>query len=185
MQQSRSIRDDLVDRLPDGVALFDASGHCIYSNSSFRSMFGDWIDGDAGPMNVRSFLASPLMRAAWSAASATLSAKAERPLSELLPLLDGSVILLEDGRSMEWRAKPEADGKCLLISTDVTRHWQARQAADLAKTQFLSLKSHELRTPLSEIIGLFQLIEILPGKEETWTPPETGGASDFVILFRQ
>lgn len=55
----------------------------------------------------------------------------------------------------------------------------AAEAANAAKTQFLSRVSHELRTPLNAVLGFAQLLEI------DGTEPLTGGQMRRVNLIRQ
>jgi len=79
--------------------------------------------------------------------------------------------------------------------TDVTTRRQAEdlriardraEAADLAKSQFLSRVSHELRTPLNAIMGFSQLLELesnLPPRQRGWVQQVLGAGRHLLGLM--
>jgi PAS domain S-box-containing protein len=79
--------------------------------------------------------------------------------------------------------------------TDVTARRQAEdlriardraEAADLAKSQFLSRVSHELRTPLNAIMGFSQLLELetsLPPRQRGWVQQVLGAGHHLLGLM--
>ncbi len=87
---------------------------------------------------------------------------------------------LADGRILEYRCVPLADGGRMLTYYDLTHLKRveealraAKEQAELAsrtKSEFLANMSHELRTPLNAIIGFTRLVmrrgkEVLPEKQ--------------------
>jgi signal transduction histidine kinase len=79
--------------------------------------------------------------------------------------------------------------------TDVTARRQTEdlriardraEAADLAKSQFLSRVSHELRTPLNAIMGFSQLLELetsLPPRQRGWVQQVLGAGHHLLGLM--
>ncbi len=91
-----------------------------------------------------------------------------------------------------------ADGQPLRMigtHTDITTRRQAEdlliardraEAADLAKSQFLSRVSHELRTPLNAIMGFSQLLELessLPPRQRGWVQQVLGAGRHLLGLM--
>jgi signal transduction histidine kinase len=95
-------------------------------------------------------------------AAAPLLSHWGRALGDLLPegLGESAPVELVDGRSIVLSSHPTPDGSAVwILGRDVTADRRARvaEAANEAKTAFLSQMSHELRTPLNGIIGYTEL----------------------------
>jgi signal transduction histidine kinase len=142
----RSAQNQLADAIEgarSGVALIGPDGRVLMSNSLIRQFF-------------------PGRRNAFSAGEkipAEIDDGLAHPTGEMQ---------LEDGRWIRLTHSPSKEGGMVLIASDISflkeREAALRdardeaEAANRAKTDFLTNMSHELRTPLSAVIGFSEMI---------------------------
>ncbi len=142
----RSAQSRLVDALEsshDGFALIDSDRRIVVVNSQMAVFFPDCADG--------------------LGAGAALPAEIEPAMAEATQEMQ-----LADSRWVRTSRSATPNGGWVLIATDITllkdREATLRaardeaEAANRAKTDFLTNMSHELRTPLSAVIGFSELI---------------------------
>ena len=142
----RSAQNQLADAIEgarSGVALVGPDGRVLMANSLIRQFF-------------------PARRNAFSAGEkipAEIDDGLAHPTGEMQ---------LEDGRWIRLTHSPSKEGGMVLIASDISflkeREAALRdardeaEAANRAKTDFLTNMSHELRTPLSAVIGFSEMI---------------------------
>jgi signal transduction histidine kinase len=126
-----------------GVALIGTDGRVLISNSRIRQFFpgrrNNFSAGERVPAEIDDVLTHP-----------------------------SGELRLEDGRWIRLTHSPVNDGGFMLIASDISllkeREASLRdardeaEAANRAKTDFLTNISHELRTPLSAVIGFSEMI---------------------------
>jgi PAS domain S-box-containing protein len=158
-----------VDSMQDAFALFDGDGRLVLCNSVYRrlvtrarpgplvgagyeDLLGTWTDGVAvtSAVDLERFREDRVAR--WQ--------------HDRAATFD---LLLRDGRSLRVSDRRTPEGGIVETIADVTEDVRlaaelrgarvAADAANAAKSEFLSSMSHELRTPLNAILGFAQLLQ--------------------------
>ncbi|WP_346728213.1 CHASE domain-containing protein [Rubrivivax gelatinosus] len=168
-EEMREVQDRLrgiLDNVPIGVMFIDLDGRLVETNPRLCSMLGrsaeELVQCSLGDIS------HPDEQAADRQALEELRAGQAQTVRRQTRLLraDGQVLhartlftLLRDAAGQPWRLAGVAE--------DITEHRRLEEseralhraeAANRAKTEFLSRMSHELRTPLNAMIGFAQLL---------------------------
>ncbi len=139
------------------TALFDDDGTELYANPSFRGTFGPgrhrFGSNFAAPEQAEAFIRS-------------VEAAGEHRETVLVQTVDGK--RWHDVLAMRCRDAVTGEHAILVSAVDVTvsREYQDQliaarttaEAADRAKSMFLSTISHEMRTPLNGVLGISHLL---------------------------
>jgi signal transduction histidine kinase len=134
---------DAIEGAPSGVALIGPEGRVLIANTLIRRFFpgrrNAFAAGERVPVEIDEGLAHPT-----------------------------GEMQLDDGRWIRLTHSPSKEGGMVLIASDISflkeREEALRdardeaEAANRAKTDFLTNMSHELRTPLSAVIGFSEMI---------------------------
>ncbi|MFT6399275.1 MAG: PAS domain S-box-containing protein, partial [Bradymonadia bacterium] len=134
---------------PDGIAIFDASFHCIASNSEFQRLNGVERSRDLHGLSLANFF-TELDRAAVETAVKQLRSSGRVRFEGDMLQASGPVIPVE----VTGICRPYDAGWGQLHFRDVSE----RRRIDQLKDDFISVVNHELRTPLTSISGSLGLI---------------------------
>ena len=171
----------LIDTLPCGVLTFDDSGRVSYANATLRTMLG-YDAGELDDVHVERLLTVagrifyqthffPLLRLHGAAREVFLLLRtksgadvgalvnATRTTRQGTTAIDCVLMEVQERRKYEeelLRARQSADR----LIAELERARSTANAANEAKSHFLSTMSHELRTPLNAIGGYVQLMEM-------------------------
>jgi PAS domain S-box-containing protein len=153
----RLLLDSVLDNLDAYVYLKDSARRFLYVNAKSAALIGRKAADIVGQRDL-DVMPAPSAEPIWERDRTVLERGERHACQAELPLPDGSV------RQM-WSVRvplyPEGEMPAVLcISTDVTvlHELKARaDAANQAKSDFLSNMSHEIRTPMNSIIGMTHL----------------------------
>jgi PAS domain S-box-containing protein len=181
LRESQQILRNILDNIPIGVAYTDTAGRILEANPKLCDMLGPQ-GGRLAATQVADLL-HPEDRAAETAIRQRLLAGEAPPRWRVRCLAaDGRVLWAQVDLSVLRDAQGAAH-RLVWVIEDITDHLaleeaqQARRGADaanLAKSEFLSRMSHELRTPLNAMLGFAQLLELdrkqpLTPRQLEWT----------------
>nr|WP_205246518.1 MULTISPECIES: phosphate regulon sensor histidine kinase PhoR [unclassified Enterobacter] len=124
--------------LPDAVVLTTEEGTIFWCNGLAQQLLGlRWPD-DSG-QNILNLLRYPEF------SQYVAKQQFGRPLT----------LILNNGRHLEFRVMPYADGQWLMVARDVTQMHQLEGA----RRNFFANVSHELRTPLTVLQGYLEMMQ--------------------------
>jgi PAS domain S-box-containing protein len=171
----------LIDALPCGVLTFDDSGKVLFVNATLRGMLG-YEAGELEGVHVERLLTVagrifyqthffPLLRLHGAAREVFLLLRtksgadvgalvnATRTTRQGTTAIDCVLMEVRERRKYEEELL-RARQRLLAQTEELERARSAANAANEAKSHFLSTMSHELRTPLNAIGGYVQLMEM-------------------------
>ena len=170
LKSSQLLYRAVVETQTELIVRFKPNGEITLANEAFAKFFGRHLRAVDGK-NIRDFFTSEVMKGADILAS--LPTAANRSVSHDFP------VLLDNNREcwVQWSQRAliaddqsvteiQAAGHDITLRRDyefkLKTAKEAAEAADRAKSEFLTVMSHETRTPLTSILGFTSILENTP-----------------------
>ena len=135
---------------PNGVVLLDAEGRIEWCNQVAAAHFG--LDAERDLMqSIGNLLRDPQFTAYYTSRDYAQGVNLQGRESTSSRPVQLSVHL-----------HPYGDGRCLLLSRDIT----ALEQAEAMRRDFVANVSHEIRTPLTVLMGFIETLQTLPLSDE-------------------
>lgn len=157
-----------VESIQDAFALFDDGDRLVLCNSVYRRHIGESLSGPLIGKSYEQLLDAWIGDIAFSDESERMNFRAER-LERRHDRTATFDVRMRDGRNLRITDRRTAEGGIVKTIWDLTEDVRlaeelrearaAAEAANTAKSDFLSSMSHELRTPLNAILGFAQLLQ--------------------------
>ena len=164
LRKQKKAEDQLaaaIEALDDGFALFDSKDRLALSNRRYREIYKTSKDLLVRGATFEEIIRGGVVRGQYPDAEGQEEAWIRKRLASHR---SGESIVeqrLDNGRWVRVAERKTNDGGIVGFRVDITelkRATEAAQAAEHAKSEFISVLSHELRTPLTIVIGYASLM---------------------------
>lgn len=155
----------ILERIPIGIAKMDRDGEMLYQNSAFKEIF--FPNGEQEVQSLESLATSfPVFKTLQTTMESAIVDNQSHKEHLVVDRLDGKPLFIDLTLTKVSQHRDQV--RFLLIVDDVTqrvakesalREKGIAEAANQAKTEFLTNISHEIRTPLTAINGFVELID--------------------------
>jgi PAS domain S-box-containing protein len=134
--ESREYLADALAHMPDGLAMFNASGAMLFCNEQFRAHFPRAMELCVPGSKLQDILQEAVARGEFLVPPAGLTEVLSKTPAELLRSLESKEYQLAGGRWIESRAKFTGSGECLLVSIDITARREAAKALEESEERY-------------------------------------------------
>lgn len=179
LEENEEVREQLltaIEAIDDAFALFDKNERLILWNSRCQMIFHGVQDLIRPGITFEELLREGARRGQYSGVDDQEQFVRQR--LESFRAAEGEFeIQLANGTWLLGADRKTVDGGRVMLRIDITRIKEVEEAlrvakgqadaANQAKSAFLSSMSHELRTPLNAILGFAQMMQIMPGESLT------------------
>ncbi len=168
---------EAIDRLPDGVSIFDEDFTPLYANKTSMERFSATHDRLSNGESFR----EANRHAVVEAMPHFTAEQVDQATDEILAhALEGRPLYVktQGGSIVKTVYEELSEGQRAAISVDITelkhrekeliKARQREEAANAAKSVFLSNMSHEIRTPLNAVVGLAEILKGYDLPEEVY-----------------
>jgi PAS domain S-box-containing protein len=188
LRESQQRLRNILDHAPIGVAYTDTEGRIREANPYLRELLGTTNERLAG-MPMARLLHTDDREAEAHARARLVSGEVPMARAHLrCKAADGRLIATRASVSLLRSSKSDEPRRMVWVIEDITEHLaleeaqrarEGAEAANRAKSEFLSRMSHELRTPLNALLGFTQLLEL--DRKQTLAPHQL----DWTAQMRQ
>ncbi|MFL0694178.1 MAG: ATP-binding protein [Agrobacterium tumefaciens] len=106
----------------------------------------------------------------------------ERTSTVMLTLLMVSVVFLVVTLNRQLRSVRQSSHELQVMATQLSEAYEAADAGNRAKSQFMATMGHEIRTPLNAILGMSELLELSELPDDTIQSVKTIRSSGEALL---